>query len=230
MKYLKLIPALLLCILFGSFTGSNIAVHALSANNDNMDVPPFKIVVRAEGSVEVLPDLAEVFLQIEYADLVKDTAENMAFELFEKTKSQLMEKGIAQEKIKKHSSYTYPCKDSFNNDYRTNIHFSFSVENLNDLQSILEDIENDYVTTYNVNYKVSNHEQHYLKALRAAIENSAIKAHLITGLDHLSLVKIEEDYNYCCDYVYREYNKESIEEDISTPIKITASIQATYIA
>lgn len=79
-----------------------------------------------------------------------------------------------------------------------------------------------------MNYKVSDCEKYYVQALQVAISNSFIKAQAL-GSANVALVKVEEDYNYCCDCVYREYSKENIATDIATHIEITANIQATYL-
>lgn len=236
MKRLKIITTILFGIAIISMGWTHKEVFALSEptppsqiTTELNELPPIELVIRAEGSVEVLPDIAEVFIQIEYSDMVKETAEISAFNIFKSTKEKLINLGIAENLIKNLNSYTYPCRDNSNNDYRSNIYFSFEVTNLDNLANILDELKDDYLTISSVNYKISDCEKHYLQALQVAISNSFSKAQTLAGSTNVALVKISEDYNYCCNYIYREYNKETIAVDVATPIEITANIQTTYL-
>ena len=188
----------------------------------------YELEIVSEGIINVLPDNAEVFIEINYIDMVEKVCKDNAQTLLDNTKTYLESVGITDNDINIHSNNIYPVY-RVNNAFKSNIYFSIKVSDLSNLESILDGLENDYVKVSSINYCASNSEELCNKALAVSIENAFTKATEISGSENLTLIKVEEEYCFGPCQMYRDYCRSCISDDISTPIEITSSARVTFI-
>lgn len=188
----------------------------------------YELEIVSEGIINVLPDNAEVFIEINYIDMVEKVCKDNAQTLLDNTKTYLESVGITDNDINIYSKNIYPVY-RVNNAFKSNIYFSIKVSDLNNLESILDGLENDYVKISSINYCASNSEELCNKALAVSIENAFTKATEISGSENLTLIKAEEEYCFGPCQMYRDYCRSCINDDISTPIEITSSARVTFI-
>lgn len=185
-----------------------------------------RYTIMSEGRVEVLPDMAEVCVKIEYVDIVKDKAQSGVKDLFASLKETLAGKGIVD--IKSDNQYTYNSRYD-GGAFNSSMYVRFDLLDLENIHQTLSGVENDYVTITGINYKVKDNEKWYCEALKNAITNAQSKMQNISD-QTVKMLSVEEE---CCYYpvcMYREYDSSQIQNNENTPIEITASVKVVFEA
>lgn len=181
--------------------------------------------IMGEGRVEVVPDMAEVNIKIEYSDRVRETSRQTVKDMLESLHTKLDENNV--QNIKQNRLYTFKCR-GHEDCFKSNVVVTFGVDDLANLKTIIDNIDDDYVEIIGINYKVSNYEQCYAEAMNDAINNATQKCQNIEE-KQISVVGVEEEY-CCCPCMYREYDSENISLDLQNPIEITACVKIHFLA
>lgn len=196
--------------------------------NENVSAQnrPVRYRVFGEGQVEVNPDCAEVTVRIEYTDIVKATAKRQAKSIYDELVSNLGEKGV--ENVKIVSDYVYPCCGR-EMCFKADMYATFKTCNLEGIQTLLTDIESEYITITGISYSVEDYDTPYAQAIKDAISNATAKVQKIVDGD-VTLVGVREDYGCFPVCVYQSYDNLDITNDIQNPITITATIVVDFVA
>lgn len=198
-----------------SFASQN---QSLTSENNNT-----RYTIWGKGNVEVLPDMAEVCIKIEYVDLVKENAQKCVSDLLESLKNTLANKGIVD--IKTDNQYTY-CQYK-GEAYNSSMYVHFDLVDLQNIHNTLKGIENDYVTITGINYKVKDYEKWHCVAIQNAITNAQAKLQNITN-QNTKIFSIEEEGCYYPVCVYREYDGSQFQNNENIPLEITASVRVVF--
>ncbi len=228
-KYLCLGFAILLSICFGFGVLASFNSHSQDLNVYADDkTPTFSVI--GEASTEMSPDRAKICASIETLSSDINDAKDKNFQVLNCAVKKLDEMGISKDNIvtthfSAYPNYDYSSDRSITGYYATT-HFTFNVENLNEINDYVSAICECGVTSIkNINYEVSNYQEIYNQTMISALNNAKLKASELTGRDDLQVLEISEEYVYCCSNLYREYSENMIENDLVGKIKITAKLK-----
>lgn len=217
---------LILCLTITIFTNTNINVLA------NTDAQNFEVKVIGEGIYYASPDKATIYAKIETYDIQESYAKEKIKADFNNLKSILETYGISPNNISASYNNTYPIKDNCYYDttvYFSNISFQIEINNLDILESVCEFLDNqENVNINSINYSLKNSNPSYLNALKLAIQDANEKVSSLYSGYNIVLLEIEEEENYYCSTLYKEYITEEISKDINQSLEIRAKIKATF--
>lgn len=224
----KLKYCLMLLLFFTLILSTFQSNKVLLTNAKDITIHEFKAVIESTGKIEVLPDLAEPYIQIEYVDISKSESQNTCNQIAENVKNYLKNVGIEEKNICINSTYTYPINNYSDEAFKTYINLSFKTSNLTNLEQVLSGLNTEYIKICNINYSNSEYNSHYIKALAIAQNNALVKAKSLYPDREILLAEVHEKDNYNITCMYREYN-ERISEQINKPLEIEAKVSITVI-
>lgn len=224
----KLKYCLMLLLFFTLILSTFQSNEVLSTNAKDITIHEFKAVIESTGKIEVLPDLAEPYIQIEYVDISKSESQNTCNQIAENVANYLENIGIKEKDICFNNTYTYPINNYGNEAFKTCINLSFKTSNLTNLEQVLSELNTEYIKICNINYSNTKFNSHYLKALAVAQNNALVKAKSLYPEREIILTEVCEKDNYNMPCMYREYN-ERISEQINKPLEIEAKVSITVI-
>lgn len=228
-KFYVLAAVILLsiCFGFGVLTSFSPTCQGMEISADDK-TPTISVI--GEACTEMSPDRAKICASIETLSSDINDAKDKNFEILNCTIDKLSQMGIPKEEIvtthfSAYPNYDYSCNRSITGYYATT-HFTFQVENLNDIKEYVSAICDCGVTSIkNINYEVSNYQEVYNQTMLSALENAKAKASELTGRSDMQVLEIKEEYVYCCSNLYREYSEAMVENDLVGKIQITAKLK-----
>ena len=169
-----------------------------------------RICVIGNASLSVKPDKACVWCEIETLDMDMKKSKDDNFEAFDKAMKALSELDIKDENITFESFSSYPSYDYTQGKTLTGYYsittFSFNVDQLDNLQNIISKLSESGITGIrNIQYKISDQNDHYNEVLVMALDNAWVKAQKITGRDDLTIKNIKEETVYSNTCLYKTY-------------------------
>lgn len=188
-----------------------------------------KICVIGNASLSVKPDKACVWCEIETLDMDMKKSKDDNFAAFDKAMATLKELEINDENITFESFTSYPSYDYTQGKTLTGYYsittFSFNVDQLDNLQNIISKLSESGITGIrNIQYKISDQNDHYNEVLVMALDNARVKAQKITGRDDLTIKNIKEETVYSNTCLYKTYY-----EGMSTSFVGNVDLQAKVI-
>ncbi len=231
-KSFTIILCAILCILV---LGSGFAcVSAYEGESLNTDVENMKITVMGEASEYVDPDCARVYMTIQNVDLDVNVSKSATLDMYQNAVNKLAELEIPKNNIDMSYFSTYPSYDYSKNKtlvgYYAVLNFNFKVDNIENVNNIIDEMYQLGITNINhINYEISETNEVYNSLLEKAVVNAENKAKLLLQKDEVSLVNLVEENSYNCTSIYRSYADSSINADLSSQIKLTARVQASFM-
>lgn len=219
---------LIILILAVVFTISQSTQITLASTLD-INTNEFSATIESTGKIEVLPDLAEPNIQIEYIDISKSESQNKCEQISENVQNYLKNIGIDEKEISINNTYTYSISQYGDEAYKTCTNLTFKTKDLNNLEQILNGLNTQYVKICNINYYNSEYDSHYIKALTLAENNALLKAQALYPDREIVLKEVHELNNYYPICMYREYNAKSLYIDINKPLEIEAKVSITIL-
>ena len=188
-----------------------------------------ELKINGRASVEVSPDLAEVYGVIKACSFDGEDAKENANETYSYLENVIRNESSCT--LTKEYDYIQPyARDyGYSNDvsvYCFNISIKFEdLSRLKPVLDILGNIEN--LDLNDINYMVEDNSSYYADALKLAIQNAVEKAEMVNS-NEVELLRVEETNNYWCGASKYERLGENINLD-NVKISIYANVNAEFI-
>lgn len=197
-------------------------------NNEN-----FSVCVIGNASTSVKPDKAYVSVEIQTIDSEMKNSKDNNFKLFDNAVNALKEAGLSDNDIVFDSFYSYPSYDCSGvrqvNGYYTTTVFTFTVNDLSNLQKLIDTVcENSVTSVRNIRYEISEQEKIYSDVMLQALENAKVKAKNLTGKDSLTIKSIREESVYSCSSLYKNYCEGANISDYIGDVNIEARVVVEF--
>ena len=169
----KVVSLLMIAALAGTFAQNAIAAQEVPEENAAQRT----ITVSADGSVQVVPDMAEFTFGIQSEGTTAEEAQKSNGETVDSVISSLLKDGVAEKDIKTTSMYLYPQYD-YNTDnsitgYIQTTELSVSGQKIEAAGQIIADaISAGANELHQVRYTFSQYEEAYDQALTQAVQNA----------------------------------------------------------
>lgn len=197
-------------------------------NNEN-----FSVCVIGNASTSVKPDKAYVSVEIQTIDSEMKNSKDNNFKLFDNAVNALKEAGLSDNDIVFDSFYSYPSYDCSGvrqvNGYYTTTVFTFTVNDLSNLQKLIDTVcENSVTSVRNIRYEISEQKKIYSDVMLQALENAKVKAQNLTGKDSLTIKSIREESVYSCSSLYKNYCEGANISDYIGDVNIEARVVVEF--
>ena len=180
-----------------------------------------------KSAIVVQADRAEVYVQIENADIDVAVAKEKSIDQFNTAKDSLIASGVGPDSIKITSLTTNPNYDYSSNKtlvgYYAILNFSFKLDDLSIYEKSLDSLLDAGIADVNyINFMLSNADEIYQTALREAVNNATLNAQNLLGKDSVTVLKIEEQSSFYAPILYRNH---SLDSSLDTSIEISATVK-----
>jgi uncharacterized protein YggE len=239
-----LLASLVLAIISLAVYTVKLPTRAVASGESSKEIERRVINISGQGTVKASPDIAYITLGVINEDANAKVAQKKNAEEMSKLMSAIKNSGIKDEDIKTISYNIYPKYDYDKNTGISKI-IGYSVNNT--VQVTVRDIlktgtiidiaaENGANTSGGISFSLSNYEEYYNDALKAAVENAKNKAGSIADVLGVSLklpISITENSGYQQPIYYKSMDNALAAEMASTPIEsgiieIKASVSVVY--